>query len=159
MIASIGEYNILTSPPSAFTDNKSFFEPGTRSISPNEQNIISFLEANSIALSICSNGVTQTGQPGPWINVISFGSNSSIPNLTIECVCPPQTSIIFHGFVVIFFIIEAYFKTASASLYSSRYFTIHLPLIRQDLPFLLGNQKLCLLLIHLIFLKQNLRER
>ncbi len=42
--------------------------------------------AIAIALSIISIGVTQTGQPGPWISVISSGSISSRPNRTMACV-------------------------------------------------------------------------
>ena len=60
--------------------SRSFCEPGTRSISPNEQKITSGRPAMAIALSIISSGVTHTGQPGPWINVISSGSISSIPD-------------------------------------------------------------------------------
>ncbi|MDH6574679.1 hypothetical protein P3T29_000294 [Kitasatospora sp. MAP5-34] len=37
-------------------------------MSPKEQKITSGREAISSALSITSSGVTQTGQPGPWIN-------------------------------------------------------------------------------------------
>ena len=57
--------------------------------------------AISSALSIISSGVTQTGQPGPWMSVICLGSSSSMPNFTMACVWPPQTSMMFHGCVVI----------------------------------------------------------
>ena len=40
--------------------------PAHRSMSPNEQKITSSRAAISIASSISSNGVTQTGHPGPW---------------------------------------------------------------------------------------------
>ena len=46
--------------------------PGTRSMSPNEQKITPGRAAISSALSISSSGVTQTGQPGPWMSVISW---------------------------------------------------------------------------------------
>ena len=49
------------------------------------------------ALSIISSGVTQTGQPGPWIISISRGSIWSMPFRMIECVWPPQTSMMFQG--------------------------------------------------------------
>ena len=45
-------------------------------------------------------GVTQTGQPGPWTISIPAGSIWSMPLRMMECVCPPQTSMIFHGRVV-----------------------------------------------------------
>ena len=45
-------------------------------------------EAISIALSINSIGVTQTGQPGPWTSVMSFGKSASTPYLTMVCVWP-----------------------------------------------------------------------
>ncbi len=66
--ASSGEYTTRTSPPSLRTRNRSRPVPGTRSMSPKEQKITSGREAISSALSITSSGVTQTGQPGPWIN-------------------------------------------------------------------------------------------
>ena len=53
--------------------------------------------AISSALSMISSGVTQTGQPGPWIISISSGSSWSMPCRMIEWVWPPQTSIIAHG--------------------------------------------------------------
>jgi hypothetical protein len=59
-------------------------------------------------LSIFSSGVTHTGQPGPCTSVISFGSSSSTPYFTIECVCPPQISISVQGRVVTFAIARAY---------------------------------------------------
>ena len=67
-----------TSPPSDFTINKSFPEPGTRSMSPNEVKITSSRDAIASALSICSSGVTHTGQPGPCTNSICSGSSWSI---------------------------------------------------------------------------------
>ena len=79
-----------TSPPAALTERRSRSLPGTRSMSPNEQKMTSGREAIRIALSICSIGVTHTGQPGPCTSVISGGSKSSMPNLTMECVCPPH---------------------------------------------------------------------
>jgi len=38
--------------------------------------------AMTSALSICSSGVTQTGQPGPWIIRTPAGNASSIPCFT-----------------------------------------------------------------------------
>src|SRR6266511_1661155 len=52
------------------------------------------------ARSICSSGVTQTGQPGPWIIRTPSGSSSSMPCRTIVWVWPPQTSMRVHGRVV-----------------------------------------------------------
>jgi hypothetical protein len=89
------------SPPAAFTDSRSRCVPGTRSISPNEQKITSGRAAIMMALSISSIGVTQTGQPGPCTSVISAGSSSSTPNLTIAWVCPPHSSISVQGRVAI----------------------------------------------------------
>ena len=54
-------------------------------------------DAISSALSIISRGVTQTGQPGPWISSIPSGRSWSRPWRMIECVWPPQTSIIAQG--------------------------------------------------------------
>jgi hypothetical protein len=53
-------------------------------MSPNEQKITPGWEAISSALSIISSGVTQTGQPGPWIISIPSGSSWSIPCRMIE---------------------------------------------------------------------------
>ena len=92
--ASSGEYTTRTSPPSLLIRNRSFSLPGTRSMSPNEQKITSGRAAISSALSMISSGVTQTGQPGPWIISISSGSSWSMPCRMIEWVCPPQTSMI-----------------------------------------------------------------
>ena len=75
------------------------------------------------ALSTCSSGVTQTGQPGPWIIRTPTGNASSIPCLTIVCVCPPQTSIRVHGRVVTRWISATSFLARTGSRYSSRYFT------------------------------------
>ena len=70
-------------------------------MSPNEQRIASGRNAISIALSIYSTGVTQTGQPGPCTSVISLGSSSSMPNRTMAWVWPPQTSIKVQGRVTV----------------------------------------------------------
>ncbi len=74
------------------------------------------------ALSICSSGVTQTGQPGPWIIRTPFGSASSIPCLTSVWVCPPQTSISAQGLVVMRWISSTSLRASSALRYSSTYF-------------------------------------
>src|SRR5579864_5044947 len=112
-----------TSAPSALASNRLFDEPGTRSISPNEQKIASGRFAMATALSINSIGVTQTGQPGPCTNVISFGSRSSKPLLTMVCVWPPQISMIVHGRVTFLQIAPASCSAAFWSRYSLRNFT------------------------------------
>ncbi len=56
--------------------------------------------AMSRAWSIISRGVTQTGQPGPWISVICPGRSRSMPYLTMVWVCPPHTSMMVQGRVV-----------------------------------------------------------
>src|SRR5690349_2270400 len=109
-----------TSPPAALTANRSRRLPGTRSMSPNEQKITSGRAATSTARSISSSGVTHTGQPGPWTSVTSGGKSSSIPWRTIECVCPPQTSISTHGRVTAARIAASNRPTAAGSRYSSR---------------------------------------
>ena len=70
-------------------------------MSPNEQKITSGRDAISSALSMISSGVTHTGQPGPWIISISSGSSWSMPCRMIECVCPPQTSMIAQRRLVV----------------------------------------------------------
>ena len=75
------------------------------------------------ALSTCSSGVTQTGQPGPWIIRTPSGSASSIPCFTIVWVWPPQTSMRVHGRVVTRWISAISFFARTGSRYSSRYFT------------------------------------
>ena len=91
-------------------------------MSPNEQKITSGRPAMATALSMISMGVTHTGQPGPWISVISRGSISSSPKRMIACVWPPQISMMFHGRVVAARMAAASRRTASALRYSSRYF-------------------------------------
>ena len=54
-----------TSAPCDFSAKRSASEPGTRNMSPKEQKITSEFRAMAWALSIISNGVTHTGQPGP----------------------------------------------------------------------------------------------
>ena len=68
-----------TSPPRDLTENRSPPVPGTRSMSPKEQKITSGRAAMASPLSMMSTGVTQTGQPGPWIKVSSGGSSLSMP--------------------------------------------------------------------------------
>ncbi len=48
-------------------------------MSPNEQKTTPGRAAISSALSIVSSGVTQTGQPGPWIISMASGSSWSMP--------------------------------------------------------------------------------
>src|SRR5271157_3899136 len=112
-----------TSAPSAFTSNKLLEEPGTRSMSPKEQKITSGRAAIATALSISSIGVTQTGQPGPWTSVISRGSKSSRPLLTMVWVWPPQISMIVQGRVTRLRMAWASCSAAFWSRYSLRNFT------------------------------------
>ena len=53
------------------------------------------------ARSICSSGVTHTGQPGPWTISTAPSGSSSSPCFTIVCVCPPHTSIIVQERVAV----------------------------------------------------------
>src|SRR5579864_4657388 len=112
-----------TSAPSALESNRLFDEPGTRSMSPKEQKITSGRCEIDTALSINSSGVTQTGQPGPCTSVISFGSKSSRPLLTMVCVCPPQTSMMVQGRVTWRRMAWASCSAAFGSRYSLRNFT------------------------------------
>src|SRR5215471_11895842 len=112
-----------TSAPSAFASNRLFADPGTRNMSPNEQKIASGRFAIATALSINSMGVTQTGHPGPWTSVISFGNKSSSPLLTIVWVCPLQISMTVHGRVTFWRIAAASCSAAFWSRYSLRNFT------------------------------------
>src|SRR4051794_10871475 len=89
-------------------------------MSPNEQKITSGRAATVTARSINSSGVTHTGQPGPWTSVTSGGSSSSTRGRTIECVCPPQTSMSTHGWVTAARIAASSRPTAAGSRYSSR---------------------------------------
>src|SRR5579864_8199363 len=112
-----------TSAPSALASNRLFDEPGTRSISPNEQKIASGRFAMATALSINSIGVTQTGHPGPCTSVISRGRRSSSPLLTMVCVWPPQISMMVHGRVTLSWIAWANCSAAFWLRYSLRNFT------------------------------------
>src|SRR5579863_2033386 len=112
-----------TSAPSAFASNRLLDEPGTRSMSPNEQKITSGRLAMATALLINSMGVTHTGQPGPCTRVISPGSRSSRPLLTMVWVWPPQISMIVHGRVTFWRIAPANCSAAFWSRYSLRNFT------------------------------------
>src|SRR5438876_4270047 len=82
-----------------------------------------------------SSGVTHTGQPGPCTSVMEGGNSSSMPYLTMVCVCPPQISISVHGLVVTAAIACRSFLTATGSRYSSRYFMEN-EILRQILQFL-----------------------
>ena len=97
-------------------------------MSPNEQKMTSGRAAISSALSITSSGVTQTGQPGPWISSIPSGSSWSSPCRMIEWVCPPQTSIIAQGWVAVAWMSSSSRLASSGSWNSSRYFIAGLPL-------------------------------
>ena len=97
--------------------------PGTRSMSPKEQKITSGREAISRALSMTSSGVTQTGQPGPWINSTSSGRSWSMPCRMMVWVCPPQTSIRAQGRVTVAWMSSSSRRASSGSWNSSMYFT------------------------------------
>ena len=83
-------------------------------------------DAISSALSIISSGVTQTGQPGPWISSMPSGSSWSRPCRMIEWVWPPQTSIIAQGWVAVRWMSSSSRLASSGSLNSSRYFIARL---------------------------------
>ncbi len=57
------------------------------------------MEASLIAVSMRTLGITQTGHPGPWIKLISFGKIEGRAYFIILCVCPPQISMILIGFL------------------------------------------------------------
>jgi len=76
-------------------------------------------EAMATARSIITRGVTQTGQPGPWIRLTRDGSSWSRPNFRIEWVWPPQTSIRVHGWVAAAWIRRATVWMVAGSRYSS----------------------------------------
>src|SRR6266576_4014093 len=129
------------SAPSALASNRLFDDPGTRSMSPNEQKMASGRLAMATALSINSIGVTHTGQPGPCTSVISFGSRSSSPLLTIVWVWPPQISMIVHGRVTFLRMAPASCSAAFWSRYSLRNFTeflLHRAHFFQHLEYTLG---------------------
>jgi hypothetical protein len=96
-------------------------------MSPNEQKMTPGSAAMARALSMISSGVTQTGQPGPWIISTPSGRSWSMPCRMIEWVCPPQTSIIAHGRVVAAWISSSSRRARSGLLNSSRYFMMRLP--------------------------------
>ncbi len=75
------------------------------------------------ARSIVSNGVTHTGQPGPWISSIVSGKSWSMPLRMIEWVWPPHTSIKAHGRLAVRRISSNSRCASSGSRNSSRYFT------------------------------------
>src|SRR5580704_10928508 len=124
--------------PSALASNRLLDDPGTRSMSPKEQKITSGRLAMATALSMSSIGVTQTGQPGPWTSVISRGSRSSRPLLTMVCVWPPQISMIVHGRVTFLRSAATSCSAAFGSRYSLTNFTellfyvAHLPEVFED---------------------------
>ena len=87
--ASSGEYTIRTSPPPAFTDNKSRSLPGTRSMSPNEQKITSGRWAICMALSICSIGSHAHRAAGTMHKSYLFGQQLVYPKLDNRMRLPP----------------------------------------------------------------------
>jgi hypothetical protein len=103
--------------------NRSWLLPGTRSMSPNEQKMTPGWAAIASALSMISSGVTQTGQPGPWIISIALGQQLVDAVPMIEWVWPPQTSIMAQGRVVTAEIWSTSLRARSGLLNSSRYFT------------------------------------
>src|ERR1035437_2670644 len=116
------------SPPLDLIVNRSPSDPGTRNMSPNEQKMTSGCRAIACALSIISNGVTPTGQPGPCTSSTPSGRSWASPFLTMEWVCPPQTSINTHGRVWMRRISATILVATSPSRYSSRYFIAVAPL-------------------------------
>ncbi len=131
--ASSGEYTTRTFPPLARMWNRSHSLPGTRSMSPKELKITSGRAASASALSICSSGVTHTGQPGPWIISTAPPISSSSPCFTIVCVCPPHTSISTQRRVAVARICSITPRATAPSRYSVRYF-IRSPLPRDRQP-------------------------
>ena len=70
-------------------------------MSPNEQKITSGPGGDLQRLvDDLQRASRRPGSPGPWIISISSGSSWSMPCRMIECVWPPQTSMIAHGRVV-----------------------------------------------------------
>ncbi len=84
--ASSGEYTMRTWPPRARIWKRSHSLPGTRSMSPKDVKMTSGRAARLRARSICSRGVTHTGQPGPWIISTELSSSSLRPWRTMVCV-------------------------------------------------------------------------
>src|SRR4051812_17590717 len=99
-------------------------DPGTRSMSPNEQKMTFPSAATASARSICSSGVTHTGQPGPWMTRTFPGNSRSMPLRMSVCVCPPHTSMTDHGRVAVRAIEATSARARSGSRYSSRYFMV-----------------------------------
>ena len=124
--ASRGEYTTLTSAPSALAESKLPPEPGTLNISPKEHRIVRGSRAKVMAASIMATGVTQTGQPGPWIRRIVSGSKLSNPYLMMLWVCPPQISIKVQGLRDCLARASAHLRTAIGSRNSSTYFMLAL---------------------------------
>src|ERR1017187_3967725 len=111
---------------------RSPLEPGTRSMSPNEQKMTSGRRAIACARSIISRGVTHTGHPGPCTSSTPSGRSWSSPFLTMEWVWPPQTSISTQGRVWMRRISATILAATSPSRYSSRYLIAVAPLGRRD---------------------------
>src|SRR5512140_3143087 len=91
-------------------------------MSPNDVKIVFGRRATSMARSIISSGVTQTGQPGPWTRVTISGSIWSIPDRSSVCVWPPQISMTAHGRVTVLRIARIIACAPASSRYSSTYF-------------------------------------
>src|ERR1019366_3258161 len=69
-----------------------------------------------------SNGVTQTGQPGPCTSSSSGGRSSSMPYRMSVCVCPPQISMRTQGRVTVAAISATKERASLGSRYSSMNF-------------------------------------
>ena len=91
-------------------------------MSPNEVKITPGRAAIASARSICSRGVTQTGQPGPCTSRSPSGTSRSMPLRTRVCVWPPQTSMIVQGRVAARRMAPSRRSATRGSRYSSRYF-------------------------------------
>lgn len=96
--------------------------PGTRSMSPKLVKSTPGRAATAMARSRVSSGVTQTGQPGPWIIRIPAGNSSSMPWRTRVWVWPPHTSMIRQGRVAVRRSSSSSRRASTGSRYSSRYF-------------------------------------
>src|ERR1039458_6562532 len=129
---SSGEYTTRTSPPSDLMVKRSPLEPGTRSMSPNEQKMTTGVQTWALPISIIARGVTHTGHPGPCTSSTPSGRSWSSPFLTMEWVWPPQTSISTQGRVWMRRISATILAATSPSRYSSRYFIAVAPLGRRD---------------------------
>ena len=124
LMQSSGLYSALMSQPSPRSFCRLVLEPGTLIISARVQRITPGIWASFIASSMRLLGITQTGQPGPWTKFICSPTSCGRPNFMIECVCPPQISMIFSGFTLSFFMSFESAKISSLSRKSLIRFTL-----------------------------------